>query len=169
MAADRNQVGAIGNRQPSRPGACVDVDQRADVVGALDDGRDRLDRPHLVVGESHRNEGRSPRDRVHVDRRAGVDPGDHNRPAQRLHPPRRAENRLMLGRPGDQRPAAPEQREVDGLRAGGDERDLGSAGAERLRGQVSCAIQGGAGSPSFGMRAGRVPSRQSTQRVGDIG
>ena len=66
MAAEGDDVGAVGDRDPARPGTCVDVNERTDRVSPVDHVANRLDRPDLVVGQADRHQGGAGCDRVRV-------------------------------------------------------------------------------------------------------
>jgi hypothetical protein len=94
----------------------------------------RLDRPDLVVGETDRYQRGSEFDGRRVDTRLCVDRRDHHLPAQDLHPSRGAQHGLMLGRPRDKpAPGDSEKRQVDGLGAGRNERDLAASNSQQSR------------------------------------
>src|SRR5256885_1789746 len=51
VTAERDEVGALWDVDPSRAGARVEVDERADMVSVLDGRGHGLDRSYLVVGK----------------------------------------------------------------------------------------------------------------------
>jgi hypothetical protein len=85
-----------------------------------------------------------------------------------------AEDRLMLGGPGDDeaglRRAAgyTEEREIDRLGSGGRERDLGAVGAQGLRGDVAGGIKSRAGGSAFSVRAQRISVWDFAKGGGDL-
>ena len=86
----------------------------------------------------------------------------------------RCQNRLVLGRPGDDgcffakalRDA--KQSEVDRLGARAEKRDLGAMRSQRDTGLVARAVEGGPRGAAFGVRARRVAVRKPADGVADL-
>ena len=91
-----------------------------------------------------------------------------------LEIPRGGDDGLMLGRPCEdgrlsrEPMRCAEDREVDGLGAGGGESDLGAGGVQRGGEMVAGCVERGSGRPAFGMEARRVPAGDVGQRLGNF-
>jgi len=151
------------------------MDQRPQPAGLGGDLRDRLQRPHLVVGQPDRDQAGIFRD---------VRRGCACRPVHREHRHRAAlglelahgaQHRLMLGLPGHHpaagREPAPgaEQGQVDRLGAARAPDQVARTGAQRLRLLVAGGIEGGARRPAFGVRALGVGFGNAPQRGANFG
>jgi hypothetical protein len=104
-----------------------------------------------------------------------VDRRDRDLVAIGLKPSDRAQDGLMLRRPGEddrvlRKPAAgAEQREVDGLGTRRGEGDLQAVGVQRLGEGIPSGVQQGARGAALGVEAGGVAGGQVANRGCDLG
>jgi hypothetical protein len=140
---------------------------------------DRLDRAGLVIGrhqadQRRRTLGEQAAERIEVSDAVAV-----HRKQQR--PRRRGPHRIVLGRPDDQPPAAPERMDRQRIRLGaaGGEHEVGRAPAEPRGDRLPRLLQALPGGAAGGMHRGRIArrrrrrehrrARRRAQRLGRIG
>ncbi len=144
-------------------------------MSAVDHLTYRLQGADLVIGEADGDQRSAGGDGAGIGASRVIHGSDVHAMTVGLKSPSGAQNRLVLGRPGQDRagrrhpPSHAEQGQVHGFGARGGESDLGPASAERLGRKVASAIERRAGGPALGVGAGWVAAREVAKGGGDFG